>query len=366
MQKKVFILLEDDNEILGNGYGHPTVKQYLPTKEYLKILNKYGIKSSFYIDIAHYIFLKNNEDFDDFRFQAKTIEEVINLLVKFEMDVQLHLHSQWVNAKIINEKIYVTDKWNIGQLTIEEQQNLFTNAQITLKELLKKAGRENTLNSYKAGSWGLQPFNTLYDVFVKNGIRLVMGPIKGLKINSLNINYKAMESDDFPYFANKLDINKITDKSEITILPMTPTYLNWVDFIRYILEIKFKKLIGNTFAIDTNSIPDEVKKMKPLKGKDKLSLSLKPFKTHLKINYQKFWYLRNTFKRSYKKIKKSNRDYKLIVIETHTKDFKSNLNDIDKFFNLIKTKYKDVEFITSRQIVNDIQSGVLKPLQLDE
>ena len=232
--------------------------------------------------------------------------------------------------------------------------------------MLKKAGSKNTLNSYKAGSWGLQPFDILYDVFIKNGIRLVMGPIKGLKINSLNINYKAMESDYFPYFASKHNINKISHKREITILPMTPTYLNWVDFIRYILEIKFNNLISNSFAIDTNNIPDEVRKMKPLRGKDKLSLSLKPFQTHLKINYQKFWYLRNTFKRSYKKIKNSNQDYKLIVIETHTKDFKSNLNDIDKFFNLIKTKYKDVEFLTSTQIINHIQSGILKPLQLDE
>ena len=44
-----------------------------------------------------------------------------------------------------------------------------------------------------------------------------------------------------------------------------------------------------------NLISKIIKSNTPLKGKDKLSFSLKPFKTHLKINYQKFWYIKNTF-----------------------------------------------------------------------
>ena len=41
MHPKVKILLEDDNEIKGNGSGNPFIRQYLPTKRYLEILKKY-------------------------------------------------------------------------------------------------------------------------------------------------------------------------------------------------------------------------------------------------------------------------------------------------------------------------------------
>ena len=73
MKQKIKILLEDDNEIKGNGSGNPFIRQYLPTKRYLEILKKHNIKGTFYVDMAHYLFLKDNEHFEDFKFQAYTI-----------------------------------------------------------------------------------------------------------------------------------------------------------------------------------------------------------------------------------------------------------------------------------------------------
>ncbi|WP_460217919.1 polysaccharide deacetylase family protein [Psychroserpens sp. MEBiC05023] len=365
MNKKdiVYVLLEDDNEILGNGYGHPLYRQYLPTKRYIEILNKYNIKGTFYVDIAHYLFLKKNSYFKDFKFQAKTIEEVIKMLLENKMDVQMHLHSQWVNAEIMNDNVYVTDKWNIGQLTSKEQTDLFNEAFKELSSLLAKFNSISTLNSYKAGSWGLQPFKDLYDLFKEKGIKLVMGPIKGLKVDSLNFNYTELESDFYPFYTSKEDINKISNNNDVVVLPMTPTYLNWVDFVRYIFELKITNIFNKNKDMDISTMPEKIESLKPLSGKDKLNLGLKPFKTHLKINAQRFWYLKNTFNRSYKKIKQSDYDYKLMVIETHTKDFKNTFDDIDRFFAYVTNKYDNIEFITSNKLVSHIEGNILKPLR---
>ena len=51
-----------------------------------------------------------------------------------------------------------------------------------------------------------------------------------------------------------------------------------------------------------------------------------------------------------------------MVIETHTKDFLNTFSDIEKFFKFVKKNYKDVEFVTSSQIVEDISSNKLVPL----
>ena len=288
MESKIKVLLEDDNEILGNGTGHPVLRQYLPTKKYVQILNKYSIKGTFYVDMAHYLFLEDNKDFKDFAFQAQIIKETIKLLAKNKMDVQIHLHSQWVGAKIEKHHVFVTDKWNIGMLSSEDQEQLFNNVYDALSKILKELNLQPNLNSYKAGSWGLQPFKTLYEVFLKKGIKLVMGPIKGPKIENLDVDYTSLHSDSKPYFASKDDINKVDISKNIVVLPMTPTYLNWPDFLRYMYEIKFLRFFKKYNDLDKYDVPNCINHMKPLKGKDKLNLGLKPFKTHLKINAQKY------------------------------------------------------------------------------
>lgn len=360
---KIRILLEDDNEILGTGLGHSMYRQYLPTKKYIEILKKHNAKSTFYVDIAHLLFLKKNKDFKDFNLQARVIEKLIGHIIKSGMEIQLHIHSQWVNAEIKNNNVYVTDKWNIGQLSKEEQTQVVEDCLKELKQLKVDFSDSIPMNSFKAGSWGLQPFENLYKIFNKEGVKLVMGPIKGLKVNSLAIDYTDLASDSTPYYCDENDINKIGKIRDIVIAPMTPTYLNWPDFIRYIAHIKLNAIFKRKKEdIDLYNPPTEITSLKPLANKDKLNISLKPFRTHLKINAQPFWYLKNTFKRSYNTIKNSDHQYKLIVIETHTKDFKNTFKDIDKFFSYLNKNYNDIEFVTTSQIITDIENGLLQPL----
>lgn len=359
---KIRVLLEDDNEILGNGLGHTMYRQYLPTIRYVNILNKHNIRSTFYIDIAHLLFLKKHKEFRDFETQANNIIDLIAYLSKKEMDIQLHIHSQWVHAEIRNNEVYVSDKWNIGQLTKSEQIKLAEECINELRQIKSSLNDKTLLNSFKAGSWGLQPFDVLYDVFKENGIKVVMGPIKGLKIASLDMDYSGLESETAPFFCDQEDINLIGKKNDIVVLPMTPTYLNWPDFLRYLYQIKIKSRNEREDNIDLFDAPNEITSLKPLAGKDKLSLSSKPFQTHLKMNAQPYWYLKNTFKRAYKKIKDNDFPYKLMVLETHTKDFHNSFNDIDLFFEHIKREYDDVEFVTISDVVKDLEMGKLIPL----
>tara|TARA_B110001450_G_C17639426_1_gene488706 strand:+ start:393 stop:1499 length:1107 start_codon:yes stop_codon:yes gene_type:complete len=360
---KIRILLEDDNEVLGTGLGHSMHRQYLPSLKYIDILKKNNAKSTFYVDIAHLLFLKRNKCFKDFKIQAQTIESLIGHIIKSNMEVQLHIHSQWVNAEIKNDEIYVTKKWSIGQLSKKEQTKLINECVIELKQIKESFLDTIPVNSFKAGSWGLQPFENLYEDFKEKGIKVVMGPIKGLKVKTLEMDYTNLASDTNPFYCDKENINKIGKVKDIVVIPMTPTYLNWADFVRYIIEIKIKSIFHkNHEEIDLFNPSKEITSYKPLANKDKLNISLKPFRTHLKINAQPFWYLKNTFKRSYKTVKNSDNLYKLLVIETHTKDFKNTFKDIDRFFNYLKMNFDDLEFVTASQIIKDIENGVLKPL----
>lgn len=361
-KKKIYVFLEDDNEILGNGQGHTMLRQYLPTKRYVEMLNKYNIKSTFYVDMAHYLFLKENCSHKDFKFQAKVIEETILLLQKNKMDIQLHIHSQWHGAKILDNKIYVTKKWNIGQLNNDVQEELISKSYEALDNLLNNTKKSNTINSFKAGSWGAQPFETLHKTFTDKGIKLVLGPVKGLKIPKLEVDYTKLHSSFFPYYASAKNINLIDSKSKVIVLPMTPTYLNLIDLVRYFFETKISKIFKKNNFVDLYDLDQKIKNLKPLIGKDEFNFKFNSFKTHLKMNAQKFWYLKKTFNRSYNLIKNSKFNYKLIVIESHTKDFSGNFHDVELFIKYLKSNFEDLEFVTATEILRHIKDGKLNPL----
>ena len=341
-------------------------RQYLPVIKYVELLKKHGLKSTFFFDIAHLLFLEANSRFKDFQLQAELIGKSILHILDNGMEVQLHIHSQWAGAKFENNFICVTEKWNIGQLESEKQKKLFKDCYDCIKSIVGKSKHANLLNSFKAGAWALQPINTLYNEFKLEGIKLILGPVKGLRLEALDIDYFDLESDWHPYYCDSNDINRIGSTKEIVVVPMSPTYLNWFDLIRYFFTRSFnvlKKRFDSDLDIDWDTLPASIKALNPLSGKDKLNFSFKPFKTYMKINSQPFWYLRNTFIRTYNQISKTDHDYKLIVIETHTKDFKNKFCEIDRFFKYLNENYSDLTFITASELVEHINQGKLKPLR---
>ena len=359
MINKIKIFLEDDNEIRGNGIGDPHELQFLRTKEYVKLLSSYNIKSTFYVDMGHYLFLLNNKNTNEkFQEYLNSIEKTIELLIDHKMDVQLHVHSQWHNAEIISNNIQVTNNWNLGGLDQTDQDNLLNESFDSLEKIFEKFNLNKKITSYKAGSWGLQPFDNIHRILKNKNISLLLGPAKDIKSKRMKTDYTGLESEISPYFPNPLNINEIGKKDALFIIPIAPTYLNWFDLIRYYTEKKIEKLF------DTKN--DLKKTYDGMRLDNKINISLEPYKTHMKINSQKFWFLKNTFNRSYKKIVNNNFEYKILIIETHTKDFEKNLKDIDKFFRYITSNYKNIEFVTSTQILDDYKKNIFTPLHSNE
>jgi hypothetical protein len=119
---------------------------------------------------------------------------------------------------------------------------------------------------------------------------------------------------------------------------------------------------GHDKDMDIYGIPENIIHMNPVTNRD-IILSFKmPYKTHLKMNKQPFWYLRKTFKRAYDLVLENDFDYKLIVLETHTKDFKNVFGDIDRFLAYLTKNYKNIEFVTTSEVVQHIEDGKLVPL----
>lgn len=364
MTRTINIILQDDTEILGNGLGHVMTRQYLPVKNYINILTTHKVISTFFIDMAHYLFLKANQNLHDFKIQLHILEETILLLLKTGMDVQLHLHPQWLDANYSDNHVLPIEKWNLGKLPEPLQSKLISESLAAFDDLFDRSGISHKICAFKAGAWGLQPFKSLGKIFKTNHINLVLGPKKGLKIPQLGIDYSTMEEDVFPYYCNLYNFNQIGKSDDkLIIIPITPTYLTWTDLLRYAVHIKWKRLesyFDHPIDIDSDPHLSQIK-FPDVNEQRKIRLSFRPITTHLKMNSQPYWYLKNTFDKAIDYVKKSNTSYPLIVIETHTKDFKNRFRDINKFFQYVTLQYPEVNFISITELLEDIESGLCVP-----
>jgi len=105
----------------------------------LKILQEHGIRATFFV-----------EPLFSTRFGLAPLQEIVGLIKEYDQDIQLHLHTEWVDEATIpildNSKI---KRQHIKQYSFEEQCILIE----TGVKLLQQAGCSD-IKAFRAGSFG--------------------------------------------------------------------------------------------------------------------------------------------------------------------------------------------------------------------
>lgn len=359
--QKFYILLEDDWELKGNGLGNVAELQYLPSLFLMNLCKKLNIKMTFMVDVAQQLRFIDYQKNPEVRLQKELWDNTVRLMKQDGFDVQLHLHPQWINASYKSGFFFVNKDWNIGNYDDAKQKKIIQKSIKYLKDLLNDIEADYTINSFKPGSWGMQPSENLFNNLANNGIKLVVGIKNNLYIPNLGINYKNLEETIYPYYPDFKDITKVSNKrTNITLLPLLNYSPNLINLSKYFLHILKRKLANNFFdkSIFKESVPDEIKKLKPL-NRTKFSYNLlNPYETHLKIGNQPFDYLKKSFDETIKKLKRLEINNIPILIESHTKDYIGNYNNIEKLLIYIMNNYSEqVEFITLSEFVKGIEEN---------
>ena len=349
-RKKFIVLIEDDFEIMGNGEGNVADLQYLPALSLMNIANRYDIKITFMVDVAHKLVLERlSVDHPELDIQNSIVDKTILLMKNMGHDVQLHLHPQWLNSTYKNGHFYLSHKWNIGLYNQDEQHNLIQDAVKYLTQLLCPQYPEYKVCAFKAGSWGMQPSATLLLELKKVGINIVMGIRKGLQIANQGIDYTDLEEERLPYYPESNDITRIADNTKnpivIPLQPYAPDLLTFSKYVfnRIITELRYKNT--SIYYSKDISTPHAIKKLTPLRDRKVFTISTRPYGTHLKIGNQSFSYLKSSFDYVIRKLDQLDKTRIPILIESHTKQHHHHYADIDRFFAYISNKYESkIEF----------------------
>jgi hypothetical protein len=359
MEKRFTILIEDDWEIMGNGLGNVAQLQYLPSLYFMKLARRLGIHMTFMVEVAQQlVYNKFSKSDYNLKVQQNLWNDNILLMKHYGFDVQLHLHPQWLQSKMEADYFYLGNNWNLGKYNNSLQENLINESIKYLENLIIPEFPDYKVIAFKGGSWGLQPSGSLLRNMEKQGVRIVMGVRKGMRLTGNGVDYTALEEEILPYYPDYDDLCKIASgKQNIVIIPLQTVKPGLNGLGQLALDL-FKRKISKSDSLRhyySSKIPDQISSLSPISENSKPKFPYYSYRTHLKIGNQPFPYLKSSFDQVISRL--SNTEYtKLpILIECHTKQFNTYFNDIEKFLLYIQNKYGDiVEFKTLTEYLKDI------------
>lgn len=224
MADRVIILVADDWELLGNGLGNVAHLQYLPSLFLMRLADELGMKVTFMAETLQQLAMRRvGREHREVRMQAQLWEENVSLMRERGHDVQLHLHAQWLGARYQDGAFRLGRNWNLATYDAATRRAALRESSDYLRGLLRPLDPAYTVNSFKAGSWGLQPSEGILRDLEAEGIRVVIGPGRAIvhRTPEFYADYAGMEEDLLPYHPDYADIRRVArGGSGVVVLPL--------------------------------------------------------------------------------------------------------------------------------------------------
>ena len=174
MQK--LILFTFDYELfLGERSGKVTDCLIQPTNKLLELLGEFQFKGIFFVDTVWLLMMKKIMDaHPKVKADFESVVAQLISIVKQGHYIFPHIHGHWLDAEYLAEEnqwsLRNTRYYQFASLPREEQENLFDSSISILYCVARTAGMPMKLDSYRAGGWSIQPFDSFKPFFQKYGI----------------------------------------------------------------------------------------------------------------------------------------------------------------------------------------------------
>ncbi len=160
----VHLILTVDYELFGDGSGCVDACVLLPAERMMQIVERVGARLTFFAEALEFIALANQLS------ERRPQEQLRQALVRGH-DVQLHLHPQWMGARVNAERGLQPDmtRWRIGDLQAEEAAHLIDQGKRWLEEEVARNVRGYRCLAFRAGGWCIQPSHHIVHALLESG-----------------------------------------------------------------------------------------------------------------------------------------------------------------------------------------------------
>jgi len=176
----IFITL-DYELFFGSNSGTQEKSIIEPTNRLLKVLNKFQIKATFFVDSGYLLKLDEyRKKYSILEKDYQTIMEQIKSLDKKGHDIQLHIHPHWEDSYFDGKKwIIDTSRYKLHDFPSDEIEDIVYRYKKVLTDIVG-----DKVFVFRAGGWCMQPFDKIKDALKKNNIWLDSTVFKNGKNNS--------------------------------------------------------------------------------------------------------------------------------------------------------------------------------------
>jgi len=193
------ILLTFDYELFfGSNSGTQENCIIKPTDKIIKLLKKYQIKATFFIDSGYLLKLQQyKKKYPKIEEDYKRVMAQIEKVHKEGHEIQLHIHPHWEESYFNGQKwIIDATKYRLHNFSKEEVEDIVYRYKKILTDIVG-----DKVFAYRAGGWCIQPFTHLKDALKKHNIWLDSTLFKNGK------NSSATHSFDFKNIPNTTSWN---------------------------------------------------------------------------------------------------------------------------------------------------------------
>ncbi len=190
-----------DYEIYGNGQGSLRELVYDPARKLTTLFRLWNVPFVLFVEAAELEMIERHgadEAIADVRRQVRELH-------RKGMEIGLHLHPQWYNARYDNGTWHLDySEYNLCSLPRRRVEQMVGRSLAYLRDVMEDPGF--TPFSYRAGNWLLQPTETAAAVLADRGIRIDSSVFKGGLQRSHGLDYRPALKNGF-YWAFSDDVN---------------------------------------------------------------------------------------------------------------------------------------------------------------
>lgn len=230
--------------------GTPYYNMILPTEKLLSCFKKHNIKATFFVEA---VFLLKLTELQNAHPQLKKdfelISEQLKTMIRNGHRIELHLHPYWIDAT------YDGTHWHLPTFRYTKLQSmpkqqaheLFAAGKQLLEEIAQKVDPDYHIIAFRAGGWGIQPFELLKRCFEDNDIMIDSSVAPGIVMSQdlyhADFSPVPLHLDKYYFDANPtqqaqtsfLEIPIATIKRSLIqrVLNKIITHVHKKDFVRY-------------------------------------------------------------------------------------------------------------------------------------
>lgn len=203
------ILFTVDYEIQGSGRGCPLELMVEPTDRMLALFDRFGAKATIMADVAEILRFRDYlETTGDDRFHYRAIVDQLRRCIQSGHDVQLHLHSSYLNAVFDGvgwKQDY--DSYDLASLPLDRLRQIIGESKRWLEQLLTPVNPSYRCSIFRAANWSMQPSENLVRALVEHDFRIDTSVFQHGRYDDLvHFDYTHAHSDLCPWPASAHDV----------------------------------------------------------------------------------------------------------------------------------------------------------------